>query len=64
MGSDSSDARTSDSRTGLQSLLAGAAALWTLRGAPRPFGTTLGIGLTLLGVIGLLVFCLQYDLVL
>lgn len=45
-------------------LLAGAAALWTLRGRTRPFGTTLGIGLTVLGVIGLLVFCLQYDLVL
>jgi hypothetical protein len=48
----------------LSVLLAGAAALCTLRGAPRPLGTTLGVGLTVLGVIGLLVFCLQYDLVL
>lgn len=45
-------------------LVAGAGALWTLRGASRPLGTTLGIGLTVLGVIGLLAFCLQYDLVL
>lgn len=45
-------------------LVAGAGALWTLRGKTRPLGTTLGIGLTVLGVIGLLVFCLQYDLVL
>lgn len=46
------------------SLLAGAAALWTLRGAARPLGTALGVSLTVLGVALLLAFCVQYDLVL